>query len=295
MTTPKLIFFGTEDFSLIALRALVEADYSIAAVITKPDTKRGRGQQLTAPTVKIFAEQHGTPVWQPVKLSDIANDIRQLQPVAGVLVSYGKIIPQSILDLFTPGIINLHPSLLPRYRGPSPIESAIANRDSETGVSIMQLSSAMDAGPVYAQIAHPLDGSETQSSLYSTLGKLGAQTLLDTLPSILDGSLQPTPQDDAQATYCSLLTKDTSYILPDTQSAAEAEAMIRAYQIFPRTRYRLGEDTLIITAAHVADHAASPLDITFSDGSILAIDQLISPSGKQMPAADYLRGYRHVL
>lgn len=289
-TNHKIIFFGTEEFSLTALRALVEANYDIAAVVTKPDTPRGRGHVLTPPSIKVYAQAHDIPVWQPTKLADIADDIRDLQPIAGVLVSYGRIIPQSIIDLFTPGIINVHPSLLPLYRGPSPIEAAIANRDATTGVSIMQLSAAMDAGPVYAQVTHPLDGTETQSTAYDTLGAIGAQLLIDTLPAILNGDLQPTPQDDSQATYCQLLTKDQSWIDPAAQTAAQAEAMIRAHAVYPRTRYDHDGQTLIITSAYVTDSANTPLDITCHDGSILAIDRLIAPSGKQMSASDYLRG-----
>lgn len=288
----KLIFFGTEDFSLAALQALVEAGYNIAAVVTKPDTPRGRGHVLTPPSVKVYAQEHAIPVWQPTKLSEIADDITALQPVAGVLVSYGKIIPQSIIDLFTPGIINVHPSLLPLYRGPSPIEAAIANRDSQTGVSIMQLSAKMDAGPVYAQATHQLDGTETQTSAYQSLVKIGVQLLISTLPAILSGELQPTDQDDSQATYCQLLTKEQSWIDPASQTAAQVEAMIRAHQVFPRTRYNHNGQNLIITAAHVATAAQNPLDITFHDGSVLGIDRLIAPSGKQMSASDYLRGHR---
>lgn len=292
-TKPKIIFFGTEDFSLVSLRALVEAGFEISAVITKPDTARGRGHILTPPAVKIYAESKSIAVWQPSKLSDISDDIAALAPVGGVLVSYGKIIPQSIIDLFTPGIINVHPSLLPKYRGPSPIESTIANRDQETGVSIMQLSAAMDAGPVYEQITVPLNGTETQSSLYEALGEIGSQLLIDTLPQIIDGTIAPKPQDEALATYCHMLTKDKSWIDPSTQTAPQAEAMIRAHEIFPRTRYKLNDQTLIITSAHISNNASGAMDIEFHDGSVLSIDQLIAPSGKQMSASDYLRGHRN--
>lgn len=291
-TKPKVIFFGTEDFSLVALEAIVEAGYPVAAVITKPDTPRGRGHVLTPPAVKTYAEARNIAVWQPTKLSDIAGDIAALQPIAGVLVSYGKIVPQSIIDLFIPGIINVHPSLLPLYRGPSPIEAAIANRDNQTGVSIMQLSAAMDAGPVYAQVTYPLDGTETQASAYQTLGNIGTELLINSLPQILSGELQPTPQDDSAASYCQMLSKADSWLQPDKQTAATAEAQIRAHLVFPRTRYDYKGQTLIITAAHLAQEAVSPLDITFSDGGVLAIDRLIAPSGKQMSASDYLRGHR---
>ena len=172
-----IVFFGTEDFSAISLAQLLKHGFPIRLVITKPDSRRGRGKQLCQPAVKQLALTHDIPVLQPTKLRDIIPDIQALDQPVGVLVSFGKIIPQVVIDCFFPGIINLHPSLLPRYRGPSPIESAIANRDTTTGVSIMQLSAAMDAGPVYAQLTHPLRGDEQQLELYSTLGQLGSKAL----------------------------------------------------------------------------------------------------------------------
>ena len=164
-----ILFFGTDLFSAATLGSLIEAEYTIGAVITKPDSKSGRGQKLTKPLVAQIAEAHGIPVWQPIKLLDISNDITALNTasneVVGVLSSFGRIVPQSIIDLFPLGIINIHPSLLPLYRGPSPIETAIENGDQQTGVSIMKLSAEMDAGPIYAQQVYVLDGTETQPYL----------------------------------------------------------------------------------------------------------------------------------
>ena len=287
----KIIFFGTEDFSLTALTGLIEAGYDIAAVVTKPDSKRGRGQVLTPPSVKVLAERHNIPVWQPTNLLDIGDDIRALQPVAGVLVSYGKIVPQAIIDLFTPGIVNVHPSLLPKYRGPSPIESAILNGDASTGVSIMQLSRAMDAGPVYAVKNHPLQGTETQAELYHTLAVIGTNLLLETLPAILDQSLTPTAQDDSKAIYCPLLKKSDALLDPALLSASEAERRVRAYLAYPKARVTHGSATLIITSAHVSPTKNTPLDIECTDGAFLVIDELISPTGRRMDAAAYLRGH----
>ena len=134
-----IVFFGTEDFSAISLAQLLKHGFPIRLVITKPDSRRGRGKQLCQPAVKQLALTHDIPVLQPTKLRDIIPDIQALDQPVGVLVSFGKIIPQVVIDCFSPGIINLHPSLLPRYRGPSPIESAIANRDTTTGISIKRL------------------------------------------------------------------------------------------------------------------------------------------------------------
>lgn len=291
-TSNKIIFFGTEDFSLAALAGLIEADYDIVAVVTKPDSKKGRGQQRMAPAVKILATQHNIPVWQPDKLKDIENEIRKLAPVAGILVSFGKIIPQSIIDLFTPGIINVHPSLLPKYRGPSPIESAIMNGDDKTGVSIMQLSAAMDAGPVYSVREYPLNGTETRPYLYQTLATEGSTLLLESLPRILNGTLTPQPQNENEATYCRLLQKDDAFLDPKSLTAAEAERHVRAYAGFPKSKLTLDNgQVLIITKVHVAEAPSTSLDRQCKDGLFLCIDELIAPSGRTMDPAAFLHGY----
>jgi len=287
-----IIFFGTEDFSLTALHGLIDAGYNIAAVITKPDSKRGRGQILTAPGVKILAQKHHIPVWQPDKISDINDNIKHLGTnIAGVLVSFGKIIPQSTIDLFSPGIINVHPSLLPIYRGPSPIESAIKNGDSQTGVSIMQLSDQMDTGPVYGQAIHKLSGNETSPEIYDTLAGVGTKLLLDLLPSILDNSLQPSPQDESKAIYCNLLSKKDSWLNPESIPAPSAERLVRANLEFPKTKINISGHNIIITKSHVSSEQKSPLDILCLGGGYLSIDELIAPSGRNMSARDFINGY----
>lgn len=291
-TSKPIIFFGTEDFSLIALTGLIEAGYSITAVVTKPDSRKGRGQKLTPPAVKVLATRHNIPVWQPQKLAEIADDIRALSDPLGVLVSYGKIIPAGIIDLFPQGIVNLHPSLLPRYRGPSPIESAIKNGDDKTGVSIMRLSPAMDAGPVFTAKEVPLRGNETRPELYQTLGTIGTDLLVEALPRIIGGSLQPVPQDDTAATYCLLLQKEDGQLNLMELTASEAERRVRAYLGFPKARVTIGAHPVIILAAHVTDEQKTPLDLKCRDGAFLSIDMLVAPSGRQMSGAEFLRGYK---
>lgn len=290
-TSKTIIFFGTEDFSLTVLTALIEAGYNIGAVVTKPDGRKGRGQQLTAPPVKVLATKHNIPVLQPEKLAEITSDITAFGTPAGVLVSYGKIIPQSTIDLFTPGIINVHPSLLPKYRGPTPIESAIANGDKTTGVSIMQLSAKMDAGPVYAAKEYDLQGSETQLELYQNLATFGSDLLLETLPGILDESIKPKEQNEPEATYCALLSKADSWLDTSKYTAEEAERLVRAHLVFPKSKIKVQDKDIVITKAHVSSQQKTPLDIEFQGGAFLSVDELIAPSGKRMDAEAFLRGY----
>lgn len=286
-----VLFFGTEDFSCVTLKALVEAGYHVGAVITKPDARRGRGKGVTEPAVKTYATQHNIPVWQPGHILDITEAIAAFEKPVGVLVSYGKILPQQIIDLFSPGIINVHPSLLPSYRGPTPIESAIINGDTTTGISIIQLSAAMDAGPIYHQTAHPLTGHETKPELYGTLAKKGAEALLEVLPDIIEGNLSPQPQNDSHASYCTLLSKQDTVVDPATLSAAQLERRIRAHIGFPKTRLPFYGNEVIITKAHTTS-TPSATTIACKDTTLLAIDQLVAPSGKTMSAEAYLRGKR---
>ena len=291
--TKPIIFFGTEEFSATSLSALIEPGFNVVAVVTKPDSQKGRGQKTTPPTVKKIANAHGIPVWQPQKLAEIVDKITSLQPVAGVLVSFGKIIPQSIIDLFTPGIINLHPSKLPLYRGPSPIESAILNGDTETGVSIMKLSAEMDTGPVYTFTPHPLTGTETQPELYDDLSKVGAQALVDSLEEILDGSLTATDQDDDKATYCQMIKKSDG-VIDRSKPAAQIERQVRAFKGWPGSRATLGNIDVKITSCHISP-TPTELSIECADGKHLAIDTLIPAGKKEMPARAFLAGYKNRL
>jgi len=288
-----IIFFGTDNFSLVTFQGLIDAGYDIAAVVTKPDSKSGRGQKLKMPSVKILAQKHNIKVWQPNKVSDINEDIINLEKkVTGILVSYGRIIPQSTIDLFSPGIVNVHPSLLPKYRGSTPIESAIANGDKQTGVSIMQLVSEMDAGPVYEQVFYKLSEKETSPELYDTLANIGTAKLIEILPNIIDNTLKPINQDESKAIYCNLLDKADNWLIPNELTASEAERKIRAHLTFPKTKFSIIGKDIIITKAHVATKQQSPADILCKDGNYLSIDTLIAPSGRKMSVKDFLNGHK---
>ncbi len=290
-TSKTIVFFGTDEFSAASLRELIAKGFTISAVVTKPDSRKGRGRELAKPIVKEIAEANNIPVWQPLDVRAIAEHVERLHDPIGVLVSYGKIIPQSIIDLFKPGIINVHPSLLPLYRGPSPIESAILHGDTETGVTIMQLSAGMDAGPIYSQITVPLIDVETAPDLEVQLGELGAQELGLTLPAIMNGTVQPTPQNDEIATYCKLLSKEESLLDTQALTAEQAERHVRAYLAFPKTKVTVAGQQIVVTKAHVSTSSSTPLDIECADGRFLSVDELIGPSGKAMNAQGFVNGY----
>ena len=261
------------------------------AVVTKPDKKSGRGQNIEMPEVKKYAIQNKINVWQPDNLFEINEAVINLgDGIIGIVVSYGKIIPKSIIDLFESGIINVHPSLLPKYRGPSPIETAIANGDSKTGVSIMELTPEMDAGPIYGRVIHKLSGAETRFELRKSLSNDGAKILLSLLPGIIDGSIRPTPQNNNDAIYCKLLSKNDSNLNIE-MPAKRAECLVRAYLGFPKTKIDINGHNVTILKAHTSNEFKTPLDIKFRDGDYLSIDKLIAPSGRTMSAHEFLNGY----
>lgn len=290
----KLVFFGTEDFSLPSLRALVEGGFKVVAVITKPDSARGRSKQLVAPAVKKYALSKNVPVLQPHRLADIQDELVGLDADAAVLVSYGKLLPQRTLDVFEPlGVINLHPSLLPRYRGPAPIEAAIENGDDITGISIMKLTLGMDEGPVFAQIEHPLNGTETRPQLTASLAEEGAHFLAEVLPDILSGALSAKPQKNSDVSYTSLLSKQQGYLDPTTNTAEVMERKVRAHLGFPKSRIALQDNDVIVTSATVVtDPSKSSLVVACKDNTYLEVLSLIAPSGKSMSGQAYLRGYK---
>ncbi|UTX51235.1 methionyl-tRNA formyltransferase [Candidatus Saccharibacteria bacterium TM7i] len=300
-TLKTVLFFGTDDFSAISLRTLIAQAPSlgviIGGVITKPDARKGRGRTLEAPIVKTIAEAADIPVFQPSSSDELMEAILKSseelpEKPLGVLVSYGRIIPQRVIDLFEPGIINVHPSLLPLYRGPSPVETAIWNGDAQTGVSIMQLSAAMDAGPVYAQETIQLTGKETGPALLQDLGERGAALLCDTLPGILEGTLTPTPQDDTAATYCHLLAKEQATLDPTQNTAEEIDRHVRAFLDFPKTKLIISGQPIVLRKVHptaTEDHNA--LILTCKDNTLLCVKELIGPSGKQMSGEAFKNGY----
>ena len=291
----RIIFFGNERLvsgldhtDAPILKSLIESGYEVAAVVTNDAGTKSRTQKVLE--VAEVAATNNIPVHTPDRPMDIYDELAAYQADAGVLVAYGRIVPQSLIDLFPFGIINIHPSLLPKYRGPSPIESAIANGDGVTGVSIMALSAKMDAGPVYHQIEHTLSSRESAPELARMIANVAATELIAVLPNIFDGSLKPVEQVESDVSYCQLIGKQDAKLNPETQTAGQADRLVRAYRAFPRARITVQNHDIIILEAHVSTEQKTPLDVPFQE-NYLSIDQLISPSGKTMDADAFIKGY----
>lgn len=297
-STP-IVFFGTDQFSHPSLTSLIAASQNMVAVVTKPDIKNPRRGQLAESVIKTTANSYNIPVLQPEKALELVEQLAPYTPVLGILVSYGKIIPQTVLDLFPLGIINVHPSALPKLRGPSPIEQALLDNYSQTAISIIKLTAAMDAGPVFTQEAIGITPGTTKPDLYSLLSQHGAQSLMANLPAILDGSLQPTPQNEAEATYTQLLQKSDGQI-DWTKPADRIEREVRAYLGWPGSSTQLFGVEVTIIQSHVEPSATnSPGHIIYDKDNlkvycgqdILIIDHL-KPAGRSlMSGAEFARGY----
>lgn len=299
-----ILFFGNERIATgvfttaPTLQALIAAGYNVAAVIVAQDQAGAsrKGRQLEIAEV---AKQHGIPLLSPAKLKEAADDLSRFRAEAAVLVAYGKIVPQEIIDLFPKGIINIHPSLLPKHRGPTPLESVLLNGEQETGVSLMRLSAKMDAGPIYAQETVLLSGDESKQALSQQLLAIGAAMVIQYLPDILNGSLQPAEQSETQATYDQKITKAAAEL--DFQKPAEVLAReVRAYAGWPRSRAMIGTTEVIITKAHTEPTDGTPgtlwldgkqLGIHAGNG-VLIIDTLVPAGKKEMTASAFLAGYR---
>jgi methionyl-tRNA formyltransferase len=301
--TSRIVFFGTAEFSLATLEALINDHRQVVAVVTKPDSVSGRGGKIAAPAVKQLALQHGIKVLQPISLdADFIDQLDELQPDIGVVVSYGKIVPQTVIDAFPKGLINVHASLLPKYRGASPIEAAILNGDDKTGVSIMQINAGLDSGPVYTTAEIKLNGDETAPELYDSLAKLGASALIENLDAILDGTLIASAQIDTGMSLAPKIKK-TDGVIDWKKSATTIERQIRAYIDWPGSQTNLYNRNLIITKA-TPDSAlqlpVSPGELSIEDqklivatgAGILRIDRLKPVGKKEMSTSEFIRGLR---
>ncbi len=272
----SIVFIGTPDFAVPSLRRLAADGHVITAVITQPDRPAGRGRHLAPPPVKLAAEELGLPVLQPPTLRDAEplDAIRALQPEAIVAVAYGQILRQELLDIPPRGVLNVHPSLLPRHRGASPIAGAILAGDDETGVSIMLMDAGMDSGPVLAQRRVPIGPLNTTGTLTTSLAELGAALLAETLARWLAGEIEPQPQDDSQATVTRLIRKEDGAI--DWQlSAVEIWRRARAYTPWPGAATALNGEPLLIRRAWPVE--AAPAE---PPGTVVALPPNVPPEAR---------------
>lgn len=288
----KILFFGNEQLATgvkakpFIFEALLSSPYQILGLILPTQPPR-----QPFPIAKL-ATKHDIPIFYGKDKQALLRIIKQSQATLGILASYGKIIPSEILSALPLGIVNIHPSLLPQYRGTSPIETAILDGKKTTGDSLMQLSSVMDAGPILAQRAIGLPPTFSKQSLYESLSALGAKLLIATLPALFAGTAEPKAQIEAQATFTKPLTKDLGFLNPRAHSAHELALAVIAFQGFPKPKLKLLGLDCIITKAHASKTPASSLDPICKDGNFLVIDTLIPPNRKNMSSRDFLNGFR---
>lgn len=304
-TKPRIIFFGNERIatatqtSCPVLGMLIEEGYDIAAVISSD--KGTVSRRSKSDEVGDLARVHNLPYYRPAKMSEVKEIIVSSQATIGVLVAYGKIVSDEIISLFPAGIVNLHPSLLPKHRGSTPIESAILAGDELTGVSLMQLASRMDAGPIFAQAETTVSSDATKQALADELLETGAAMLKELLPDIIAGYVIPMPQDESVATYDQQISPADG-ILDFTKSADQLEREIRAYDGWPKSRTTIAGKDVVITKAHAVPSSfdEKPGTVEVVDKNVLiiycregylCIDNL-KPAGKpEMTATAFLAGY----
>jgi len=300
-----VVFFGTPQFAVPTLRRLLDSTHSVAGVITQPDRPRGRGQKITHAPVKALALERGIPVSQPDRLKppEVADTLRGWQADLGVVAAYGRIIPEHLLTIPRLGMINVHASLLPKYRGAAPVHRAVINGDSQTGVTIMRVVKELDAGGMFAKVTRPIRPDETSDVVETALSEMGAELLVTVVDQLMSGTAREEPQDDARATYAPRLTKEEG-LIDWTRSASEIHNRIRGLYPWPHAYTFFKATRLIVLRSEVATTgatAASPgtilrvtseaIHVATGDGELAMRD--VQPEGRRaMRAHDFLLGHR---
>ncbi len=301
----RVVFFGTPEFAVPTLEGLLGSRHAVVGVVTQPDRPRGRGQRVTDSPVKRVAGSHGTPVLQPERLKDEAflAGMRGWAPDVGVVAAYGKILPAAVLDMPSLGLVNVHASLLPRHRGAAPVHRAVIAGDTETGVSIMRVVQALDAGGVFARAARPIGPDDTSVDVERDLARLGAGLLLDVLDALAAGQAHDTPQDDAGATYAHRLRKEEGAI--DWRGGAAAiHNLVRGLQPWPLAWTSAGGRRLIVLRTRLVPDAPA---LREPAGTVVAVTRdavrvqtgaglldlvTVQPEGRRaMSAREYAAGH----
>lgn len=296
----RIVFMGTPDFAVPSLQALIDAGHDVCAVYTQPDKPQGRKQILTAPPVKTLALAHDIPVFQPntLKNEDEQARLRELAPEVIIVVAYGKLLPKAVLDIPPHGCINVHGSLLPRWRGAAPIQWAVIAGDEMAGVTTMQMAEGLDTGDMLLTYETKVGEKETAGELFDRLAQSGAELLTQTLVKL--DEITPRPQDDAQSCYAHMLDKQMA-VIDWSKSAHEIDCLIRGLNPWPIALTRLAGERLKVFAAEKAAGNGEPgtvleadpkkgLTVACGEGALKLIEiQLVG--GKRMKATDFLRGH----
>jgi methionyl-tRNA formyltransferase len=300
----RIVFMGTPAFAVPSLAALLTSQHSVAGVVTQPDRPKGRGHELAASPIKQLAMRHKIPILQPLKMKDPAflNALSAWQPDLIVVTAFGRILPKVILDLPPHGCINVHASLLPKYRGAGPIQWAIIKGERETGITTMLMDEGMDTGAILLQERTAITPDDTAGTLSSKLADIGGRLLIDTLARIQNSTVTPKPQDQSQATMAPLLKKEDG-LLDWTLSALDLANRVRGLFPWPGAYTYLGEDRWVVLKASVLDRSGATvppgtivdatkegLAVATGDG-VLRIMEFQAANSRRMSVAQYLAGH----
>ena len=299
----RVVFMGSPDFSLATLRLLAQ-HYQVVGVVTQPDRASGRGRELKAPPIKLLAQELNIPIIQPEKLRNL-EAMQQLQawaPDLIVVAAFGQILKKDVLDLPKYGCINVHASLLPRWRGAAPINAAVLAGDEETGVTIMKMDVGLDTGPMLAMKSIRIKSDDTAGSLFEALATLGADLLIETLPAYMDGKLTPQPQPEEGATYAPMLKKEDG-LLDFDQPAVDLARRVRAMNPWPGAWFEWNGAPLKVHKAHVGQGKAEAgkrlveqnQPAVGTGSGILILDEVQPPGKKPMNGKSFLAGARNWL
>ncbi|MGY2573954.1 methionyl-tRNA formyltransferase [Vibrio sp. C8] len=296
----RIVFAGTPDFAARHLAALLSSEHEVIAVYTQPDRPAGRGKKLTASPVKTLALEHDIPVYQPenFKSDEAKQELADLNADLMVVVAYGLLLPQAVLDIPKLGCINVHGSILPRWRGAAPIQRSIWAGDAETGVTIMQMDIGLDTGDMLKIATLPIETTDTSASMYEKLADLGPQALVECLVDIANGNAKTEKQDDELANYAKKLSKEEARI-NWSDDAAHIERCVRAFNPWPMSHFEVAENSIKVWQSRVVDQSsdqpagtiiqADKTGIYLATGKgVLVLEQLQVPGKKAMPVQDIL-------
>ncbi|RII28830.1 MAG: methionyl-tRNA formyltransferase [Geobacter sp.] len=298
----RIVFMGTPEFACPTLQMLFDRGEDVIAVVTQPDRPKGRGQKLTPPPVKVLAEQHGVPVLQPVKVRapEVITTLQELRPDLIVVIAFGQILPKALLDIPPKGCINVHASLLPRYRGAAPLNWCIVNGETETGVTTMLMDVGLDTGDMLVKKAIPINPDEDAQSLHDRLALLGAAAMAETLDLLAEGRLVPEKQDDSLTNYAPMMKKEDG-LIDWTKEPRVVKNLVRGFTPWPGAFTTLDDKVLKICRVREGEGHGEPgtvlradkngLEVACGSGSLF-IEELQLEGRKRLPVQEFLTGVK---